>query len=435
LDVADDVQTLDADLIVVGGGPAGATAAIVAARAGRKVVLVDKARFPRDKCCGDGLTVAALRELEDLGVRPDDVAGWQVVAEARVSSPSGYTVRLPLPRGRGQFAAVAPRAALDAVVLHAAREAGVEVHDGHAVVSATVNADAVELDVEDLGRVRAPFALGADGAWSPLRHFVGAQVPGYLGDWHAFRQYFSDVGPDADALWVWFEADLLPGYAWSFPLPGNRANVGFGIQRDKGIAVRDMKHLWPDLLSRPEIRRVLGDDARAEGPHKAWPIPARVERMSLTACGGRVLFVGDAAAATDPLTGEGIAQAMLTGRLAATAVQEAGPHRPVLARRRYEAEVARALFADHRLANRLSSVISHRKGARAAIRLAGTNDWTRRNFARWLFEDYPRAAVATPTRWTKDLFAAKGAYVSPTGTRVLRTSPAGADGDPNPVGP
>ena len=192
----------DADVVVVGGGPAGATAAFALARAGRDVMLVDKARFPRDKCCGDGLTAAALRELEDLGVRPESIPGWQVVHEARVCSPTGHMVRLPLPRDQGVFAAVAPRAALDAAVLDAARAAGAKVHDGHGVLSAAVSSDAVELDVDGLGRVRAPFVIGADGAWSPLRRYLGAHVPGYLGDWNAFRQYFTNVGPDANALWV-----------------------------------------------------------------------------------------------------------------------------------------------------------------------------------------------------------------------------------------
>ncbi|MGH9226189.1 MAG: FAD-dependent oxidoreductase, partial [Acidimicrobiales bacterium] len=75
-----------AEVAVVGGGPAGAAAAITLARAGRDVVLVDKARFPRDKCCGDGLTVAALRELEELGLRPEGVAGWQRVQDVYLRS-------------------------------------------------------------------------------------------------------------------------------------------------------------------------------------------------------------------------------------------------------------------------------------------------------------------------------------------------------------
>ena len=401
-----------ADVVVVGGGPAGAAAAATLARAGRDVVVVDKARFPRDKCCGDGLTVAALRELEDLGVPVRSLPSWQPVDDAWVRSPSGHTVRLPLPRGQGVFAAIVRRTELDAAVLDTARAAGAKVHDGHAMTSATATRDGVELDVEGLGRVRASYAIGADGAWSPLRHALGAHQPGYLGDWHAFRQYFVDVGPAAGDLWVWFEPDLLPGYAWSFPLADGRANVGFGIQRGAGIAVRDMKHLWPDLLSRPHLREVLGDDARPESPHRAWPIPARVERVPLVAGGGRALFVGDAAAATDPLTGEGIAQALLTGRLAARAVRAAGPHRPGLAASRYQAGVAEELFADHRLATLLSRALSHRKGARTAIRMAGATRWTRENFARWLFEDYPRALVATPRRWHRGVLSGPGAYRS-----------------------
>ena len=397
-------RAVDTEVVVVGGGPAGAAAAITLARAGRDVTLVDKARFPRDKCCGDGLTAAALRELEALGVTPDSVPEWKVVEEAWLRSPSGHTVRLPLPRD-GQYAAVAPRAELDAAILDAARSAGAKVHDGNGLLAARAHAKGVELEVDGLGSLRAFFAIGADGAWSPLRHALGANEPGYLGDWHAFRQYFSGVGPAAaEGLWVWFEPDLLPGYAWSFPLPDGRANVGFGIQRDAGIAVRDMKRLWPDLLSRPHLRAVLGS-ARPEGTHKAWPIPARVGRIRLTAARGRALFVGDATAATDPLTGEGIAQALLTGRKAAEAALAGGN-----AGATYEKAVEHDLYADHRLSRLLSRALSHRKGVRIALRVAGSTDWTRRNFGRWLFEDYPRAAVLTPSRWHRGMFTGKGAY-------------------------
>jgi geranylgeranyl reductase family protein len=402
------------DAVVVGGGPAGASAAITLARAGRQVMVVDKARFPRDKCCGDGLTADALRQLETLGLRPESVPDWQVVHDAWVQGPSGHTVRFPLPTGQGTFAAVAPRAQLDAALLDVARAAGVKVADGHGLTAARPGPSGIEVDVDGLGTLTAGYAIGADGMWSPLRKALDASEPGYLGDWHAFRQYFADVGPEAaGSLWVWFDPDLLPGYAWSFPLPGGRANVGFGIQRDSGVEVRDMKDLWPDLLARPHVRRVLGDGARPEGPHRAWPIPARLDKLPLAAGGGRALFVGDAACATDPMTGEGIAQALLTGRLAAEAVLAAGPVDSARAQATYEAAVRRHLFADHRLARFLSTKgLSHRKGVRVALRLAGSSDWTRRNFARWLFEDYPRAVALTPRRWRRGALTGTGAYKS-----------------------
>ncbi|HVF14293.1 MAG TPA: NAD(P)/FAD-dependent oxidoreductase, partial [Acidimicrobiales bacterium] len=399
-------------------------AAIVLARAGRDVVLVDKAVFPRDKCCGDGLTVAALRELERLGLRPESVPDWQVVDQAWVRGPTGRTVLFPLPEGRGQYSVCAPRSQLDAALLDVARAAGVKVYDGHGLTAARVRDTGIELDVEGLGPLVARFAIGADGMWSPLRKALGVAPAGYLGDWHAFRQYFSGVGTAASGLWVWFEPDLLPGYAWSFPLPGGRANVGFGIHRDGGIPTRDMKRMWPEILARPHIREVLGEGARPEGVHKAWPIPARVDDTPLTAGGGRALFVGDAACATDPMTGEGIAQALLSGRWAAEAIlssppTSAGPDDdvdvgdnpdPATVAARYEKAVRRGLFADHRMSVRLSRTLSHRRGVNAALRLAGSSGWSRRHFGRWLFEDCPRAVLVTPRRWKRGTLSSPGAY-------------------------
>jgi geranylgeranyl reductase family protein len=401
-----------ADVAVIGGGPAGAAAAATLAREGRRVVLVDKARFPRDKFCGDGLTAGALRQLETLGLQTGALESWHPVDKVTVRSPSGRTVEFPLPEGNGLFGAVARRVDLDAAVLDLARDAGAEVLDGHACTSVRLDAGRVSIAADGIDELSARYAIAADGMWSPVRKFVGAAVPGYRGEWHAFRQYFADVSPKAaDRFVVWFEPDLLPGYAWAFPLPDGRANVGFGIQRDGGQVehVRDMAKLWPDLLDRPHVREVLGDAARPEAPHRAWPIPARVDRLALTV-GDRVLFAGDAAAATDPMTGEGIAQALLTGTLAARAIIDAGPNRPADAASQYTRAVRRELFADHKLARALSRVLRHSAGARGAVRVASTTDWTRRNFARWLMEDYPRAAVITPRRWKRRLLRGPGAY-------------------------
>jgi len=411
---------LAADVVVIGGGPAGSAAAIGLARAGRDVTLVDKARFPRDKVCGDGITTGALRLLEGLGLEPGRVATWQRVDDVVVRAPAGPEVTFPLPQGRGTYAAVARRADLDAALLDEARTAGVKVLDGHACVGAREHHDHVALSVHGVGELTAAYAVAADGMWSPTRKHLGLASPGYRGEWHAFRQYFGGVGPRAAReLFVWFEPDLLPGYAWSFPLPEGRANVGFGIVRGERVErVQDMAGIWRDLLDRPHIRRVLGEGAEPEAPHRAWPIPARIDQVVLT--GRRTLFVGDAAAASDRLTGEGIGQALLSGVLAAEAivsgidgvdVTRGGPGEPPgVVTARYRRAMRRALVADHRMSTLLIRAVRHRRGVRAGLRLAGATGWTRRNFARWLFEDYPRAVLATPRRWRRGMFTGPGAY-------------------------
>ena len=219
-----------ADAVIVGAGPAGAAAAIALARAGRHPVLVDKATFPRDKICGDGLTTGALRLLEDLGVEPAQIDSWTPVSDIHVTSPSGRVAAFPLPRDRGAYAVVTTRRDLDAAIVHRAREAGATVIEGQAVVAVEDGPDRVRVTLDTGEVITAPYLIAADGMWSPVRKLVGAATPGYLGDWHAFRQYFANAGPAARELWVWFEPDLLPGYAWSFPLPDGRVNVGFGIR-------------------------------------------------------------------------------------------------------------------------------------------------------------------------------------------------------------
>ena len=164
-----------------------------------------------------------------------------------------------------------------------------------------------------------------------------------------------------------------------------------------------MKQLWPDLLARPHVRELLGPDAEPEAPHKAWPIPARVGRVPLT--GPHTIFVGDAAAVTDPMTGEGIGQALLTGRLAADAIMD-DDH----GLERYEHEVRRELVADDRMARLLIPLLARPAICGAALKATGANAWTRRNFARWMFEDYPRAMIATPRRWHRGMFTGPGAY-------------------------
>ena len=400
-----------ADVVVIGAGPAGSTAATLLARAGRSVVMIDKAVFPRDKCCGDGLTTLALRELEHIGLQPTMVPNWKSVDAAWLRSPSGREVCLPLPSD-GIFAATTPRRELDAALLDISTEAGATVHQGHALEAIRLAESFVEVDVAGLGTTRARYVIAADGMWSATRKALGVGEPGYLGEWHAFRQYARNVtGPAAERLIVWFEPDLLPGYMWSFPLPAGRVNVGFGVQRDGVRRVADMRQEWDDLMRRPHVVEALGSGFELEDRHTAWPIPAGIDRATLTS--GRVCFVGDAAMATDTMTGEGIGQALLTARLAAEAIIEGGALPAVDVMRRYRSSVRHHLLADHKMSALLSKVLSHERGARGAIRLLATSEWARRNFARWMFEDEPRAIAFTPSRWHPRAFHQPGPYQQP----------------------
>jgi flavin-dependent dehydrogenase len=324
-----------------------------------------------------------------------------------VISPYRYEAVFPLPRDRGDFAVVTRRTDLDAAIVCQARKQGAQVREGVEVVAAHEQRTHVALELSDGTELTARHVVAADGMWSPMRKYLGTAVAGYLGDWHAFRQYFRNVSPAAQDLWVWFEPDLLPGYVWSFPLPDGGANVGFGIQRGAKVTTREMKALWPELLARPHIAAVLGPDAEPESRHQAWPIPARVGELPLSS--GRVLWVGDAAAVTDPMTGEGIGQALLTGQLAAQAICETGPD-PVAVAQTYERSVRQNLVADHKMSLLLVRALRHRRGAAIAIRVASMTGWTRRNFARWLFEDEPRASAVTPRRWHRGYLRRDGAY-------------------------
>ena len=411
------------DVLVVGAGPAGIAAAVTAHRAGLRVVVIDRASFPRDKCCGDGLTTGALRLLEQLGLPPASVPSWTPCRDVTLRSPSGRTIDLQLP-AEGQFAAIATRFELDNALVQHARSLGIDVREAteflHAAPTSSTAAPNAATDstattntlATQAGRVRidttngnfdAHTVIAADGMWSPVRKAVAPDDDAYLGEWHAARQYAHHVtGPAAERLFVWFEPELLPGYAWSFPLHGGRANLGYGILRGGAVRTAESKALWREILERPHVRDALGAGAVIEEKFMAWPIPAQVTKSALAR--GSVLFVGDAARATDVLTGEGIGQALLSGMLAGEAAATPNPASY------YRRAMQRNFFADHRMSMVLGRALASERLARGALRIVDGGAWRKQKFVRWMFEDEPRASAFTPRRWHRGYLSSRGAY-------------------------
>lgn len=402
------LQSVAKKVLIIGAGPSGTACALTLHRLGHNVTVVDKATFPRDKCCGDGLTTNALRILEDLDFSPNTVPDWKQTHKVIVQSPDGRTLDMDLPQGQGMFAAVAPRRQLDHALVNQCIQQGIAVHQGHSFRSVVGNdANAISIDIEGLGIVEADYVIAADGMWSPVRKSLNLSTPGYLGEWHAFRQYLSDVeGPAAENLYVWFDDDVLPGYIWSFPLPNNRVNFGFCMLRNEATTMQFMKKTWADLFERPHVRAALGNNFSPEDRHSAWPIPARIDNALRST--GRILFVGDAVCATDIMTGEGIAQALETGIAAANAIAYA--HTPSEVRHHYSQALDTTLLADHRMSKFLGTLLSSPRTTRRVLALVNSTEWTKRYFVRWMFEDEPRAALFTPRRWHRRFLRRPGAY-------------------------
>jgi len=300
---------------------------------------------------------------------------------------------------------VVKRIELDDELVRLALNTGVEIHQGLAFSQIEITSQGAQISLQDGKTITTKHVVAADGMWSPVRKALGCTPTGYRGDWHAFRQYVKADGPKSRDLWVWFEKDLLPGYVWSFPLAEGRVNLGFGLPRKEGLNGKQLAAIWQGLLERPSVRQVLGK-VEPEGSHSAWPIPARLPEAQLAQ--GPVLFVGDAATATDPLTGEGIGQALESGRLAAQAIATESPSKPAAVT--YEKAARAAFELDHRLSKSLSHVLARPALAELAIKAVDFSAWSRRNFVRWMFEDYPRASLVNPKRWRKGLFDTSGAW-------------------------
>ncbi len=416
-----------ADVVVVGAGPAGAAAAATLARRGADVVLIDRARFPRDKTCGDGLTTGALARLEGLGIDPRRLPSFTPVTSMLVRSPRGRTTTLPLPATGGVHAASVRRIHLDAALVDTAHAAGARVLDGVAVAHVAPVASGPDAPLRvvlaDGVALTTRFVVGADGAWSPVRRLVEggrrrARTAGAVdrarGEWHGFRIYATGVRPlEPYRITVWFEPSLLPGYAWVFPLGDGTANLGVCLRRRDGVHGRELADALAKVCAHAFLPSLLGPKAVAEGPPRSWPIPDGTSAPLLHGLEGRVLFAGDAARGADPMTGEGIAQALEMGAAAGEALAAGGrPRRDGGPAASYAAALA-GLVADQRRTAQASRLFTRPRLAEAVLGFTASTGPTRRLAARLIFDDTARARIADPHAWKELVLDDAGPAVGP----------------------
>jgi flavin-dependent dehydrogenase len=316
----------DCDLLVVGGGPAGATLAALAAAQGRSVVVVERARFPRDKVCGEFLSAEGCRVLERLGALPSLLASGAVPIDAcRVTHPRGPALDLPLPalRRNGRAGLGVSRALLDATLLGLAAERGAAVLQPWEATRPLVEGDRVRgLGLREVGgagatcELRGRLVVGADGRRSMLGRWLtpgrGDPRRSRPGSWFGLARHFDPGGGPLDPR---IELHLFEGgYAGLGPVENGRLRLGLVTT----LAALRSCDASPDRLL---ARRLAGNPFLEQRLHGAIPAgrwrsigPLRYGARRPTAAG--VLFVGDAAGTVDPFCGEGMANALCGAELA-----------------------------------------------------------------------------------------------------------------------
>lgn len=361
---------LKTDVLIAGAGPGGCSAALALARHGVRVVLVDKAVFPRDKVCGDALSGKVMRILDrtapDVGerLRADgrQLPSWGVTFTA----PGGKSLRVPFSRNTGEGAApgsIMPRLDFDALLLDK-----VKTSPGITVVEGTPIAHFERIPngwrAMEAGAKRsfeARLVIAADGANSHFsRHVAGLPMePRH--HCAGVRAYFGGVkGLDPQGfIELIFLKELLPGYLWVFPLAEGRANVGLGLRSDVVRNRRaDLKGLMRDLLATHPLLKDRFSGARMEGPIQGLGLPLASTRRAIS--GDGYLLVGDAGHLIDPFTGEGISHAMISGMHAgdvaavALAATEGRPTAKSLLE--YDARVWRRLGKELSISTRLQQL-------------------------------------------------------------------------------
>lgn len=321
------------DAIVVGGGPSGCSCALFLARAGSKVLLLEKAAFPREKVCGDafsGKSIGIARELGLLGKIGECNHG--IVRRLAMTAPNGKKVTVPFGNADGmEFAGyVIERRDTDAVFFNAVKsEPNVTVMENFPVYSVTKDADGAVDGVEGTAvgsnekkRFKSRVVVGADGAASAVSRSLGlpSQPLGHV--YSAVRGYYEGVSGLAEEIELYFIDSVLPGYLWVFPMGGNRANVGVGIlssdlaarKKHPGVIMAEAIKAHPALAERFRGAHVVG---RISG----WAIPNGSYRKQCF--GNGWALVGDAASLVDPFSGEGVGNGLLSGKLAAQAISRA----------------------------------------------------------------------------------------------------------------
>ncbi len=361
-----DVVTTDEqfDIIIVGAGPAGSACALSLSNLEIKVLLIDKAKFPRDKICGDALSLDVINQLPKLSGKLlldfEKCTMKMPSSGVRLFSPDLTCIDLPfMYNGEKKNGYVLARQDFDNLLFETIKESSnIHVKENCEVRGVKPIDNGVQVFTNQ-GNYKAKMIVGADGANSVVNHLVGNKAIDRDHHSAGLRVYYQGVHHfhSENFVELYFFNDILPGYLWVFPMKENKANVGIGML-SSGVSKKriNLKNTLHSLLSTHPVLKERFKDARPMENVKGHGLPLGSKRRKIS--GERFLLLGDAAGLIDPFTGEGIGNAIRSGRVAAEHINRCFKANDFSARfnKAYENEIYKRMQKEFRMSRVLQKL-------------------------------------------------------------------------------
>lgn len=374
------VNSKNFDVIIAGAGPAGATAAMQLGNSKLKVAVIEKEVFPRDKICGDALSADVLNQLKLIGggilnefknfEHKQKIKNLSLIG----SKENELKIELLDPEIEG---ATAKRIDFDTFLFNQLKKySNIEVFENHKIIEVTTHENYIEITTSQ-NRFKGAFVLAADGANSVVKSkLVGKNFnPNNFSA--GLRQYFENVEfpTTKETIELHFLKGTLPGYLWVFPLPNNQANVGIGMLsaqvRRKKINLKN--HFSRLIKEHPQLKNRFKNAKPLESV-KGFNLPLGNKKVKCS--GNRFLLLGDAAHLIDPFSGEGIANAIRSGRVAADHVLQAFYKNRFDTdfNKAYDKEIYRRMWSELRVNSFLLRLMNYPRVFNFLLKKASNND-------------------------------------------------------------
>lgn len=354
------------DVLIVGAGPSGTAAAICLGNSGLNVAVIDKAAFPREKTCGDGLTHDVIKQLgmisDSLASAFEKLPNKQESFGAEIISPDHLHLYIPFyARGVKQPIYTCPRYDFDNFMFGQMKQFGnISVFENCQTEKLSITDGGVLLETSS-GNFGGKIILGADGANSFVARQMGVKRVSREHQCVSLRTYYTGLKPlrEGAPVEMYILKDVLPGYLWIFHLGDGRANVGIGMLASVITKKKiNMNKCFEGLLSSEPLKSRLSGGKQSE-PFKGYILPMGGDRRDIS--GKRFLLAGDAASLVDPSTGEGVGNAIRSGRVAAEHILHCvkADEFSSAFNKAYDKEIYRRMMTEFRFHSRMRNLFNY----------------------------------------------------------------------------